>query len=651
MRIEIANISFENFKGFDNKSFELFPGRNILIGDNETGKTTFADGPTWLIDGKDSLGKERFDIKPLDKNGEPLHNLTYSVAAQFRRDDELVPAISRSVTEVWTKPRKQRTKQLTSHKTAFIIGSDVDVSPTNFQSFARENLRGDDYKLVSDPRYFPSLPTQKRRDLLTKIADLTEEEKDKIISSIGDLKTKIGKRSVEQVKKIYQQRKKVLDDSDTIDGNNFQSIPAVLKNIKERLDNFGAIQDKKLLEKAVVDAENLIEKYQTEIDRIKTGDSGVNEKLKELNQRLTTITNEFYAEKGKQTRFESARQEDIRNLQNDISTLNQEISDHLDLVRDLLKQWETVKVEQLVQDKLCFNCKQPLPDGMLTSIDDFNEHKSTRLSEIEKRGQDAENEIKALREKVKEKEKELEELQKIEPYEIVKQDKSPEMSKIQAEINHLIEKKGEVEIPDELTHNLEMAKNELKRAQESVSEFTVLEDQRKEYEEKTAIHKKLAAEYNLISEFFDLAEKYEHKIAEETEKKVNKLFKIAKFRMFRKQMNGELDFRCDILGPNGDDFYTNVNSGTKIKIGLDIIKVLQKHLDLYVPIIIDNAESVSNIPEMDCQVIELYKCSWEKSLEKAFAVDWFGNYISEKTFQSLDGTLAGKCQLLVDQEA
>ena len=58
-----------------------------------------------------------------------------------------------------------------------------------------------------------------------------------------------------------------------------------------------------------------------------------------------------------------------------------------------------------------------------------------------------------------------------------------------------------------------------------------------------------------------------------------------------------------------------MNNGHKIIAGLNLIKALQNLYDVYLPVFVDNAESIndSNLPDMQCQIIKL-KVSDDKGL-------------------------------------
>jgi hypothetical protein len=51
----------------------------------------------------------------------------------------------------------------------------------------------------------------------------------------------------------------------------------------------------------------------------------------------------------------------------------------------------------------------------------------------------------------------------------------------------------------------------------------------------------------------------------------------------------------------------NLNSGHEIIVGMDIIRTLSEYYGFVAPIFVDNAESVTRLPEMEAQVIRLVK--------------------------------------------
>ena len=60
--------------------------------------------------------------------------------------------------------------------------------------------------------------------------------------------------------------------------------------------------------------------------------------------------------------------------------------------------------------------------------------------------------------------------------------------------------------------------------------------------------------------------------------------------------------------------WKNVNSGGRIQAGVEIIKAFQSKLNIYAPVFIDNKETVTDVPPLDCQVIYLEKVEGLKRL-------------------------------------
>ena len=100
MNIVLKALSIENFKGI--KSFAVGFGKKTEIkGENASGKTTIFDAVTWLLFNKNSLGVEKFDVRPLDENGKPVDFVEIYVKADF---------VDADTNEEFTLEKKQKQK-------------------------------------------------------------------------------------------------------------------------------------------------------------------------------------------------------------------------------------------------------------------------------------------------------------------------------------------------------------------------------------------------------------------------------------------------------------------------------------------------------------------------------------------------------------
>ena len=98
--------------------------------------------------------------------------------------------------------------------------------------------------------------------------------------------------------------------------------------------------------------------------------------------------------------------------------------------------------------------------------------------------------------------------------------------------------------------------------------------------------------------------------------KINQKFHSVRFRLFDVQINGGIKDTCVMqVNSNGSyvDFWSS-NDAAKMQAGLDVIAALSKLYDVSVPVWLDNRESVSEIPDIDGQVINLFVSADDKEL-------------------------------------
>ena len=97
------------------------------------------------------------------------------------------------------------------------------------------------------------------------------------------------------------------------------------------------------------------------------------------------------------------------------------------------------------------------------------------------------------------------------------------------------------------------------------------------------------------------------------EERINSRFAIARFKLFRKLVNGGLE-ECAEVTFGGVPYGSNLNHGARIHVGLDIISTLQEHFQVAPPVFVDQCESVTCLPPMDSQLIRLVVSAEDKAL-------------------------------------
>lgn len=99
------------------------------------------------------------------------------------------------------------------------------------------------------------------------------------------------------------------------------------------------------------------------------------------------------------------------------------------------------------------------------------------------------------------------------------------------------------------------------------------------------------------------AEQFEVAIIEDLQDRVNGLFSMVSFNMFKTMINGNREPTCE-LTLHGTP-YKDLSNSERINAGLDVINVMSRFNNTYAPVIVDNAESVTDIQPMQAQQILL----------------------------------------------
>lgn len=74
MNIVFSKLYIQDFKGIEEFEINFKDKVTKIFGDNGTGKTTILDAIYWLFFGKNSLGKAKFDLFPLDKDNKIIEH-------------------------------------------------------------------------------------------------------------------------------------------------------------------------------------------------------------------------------------------------------------------------------------------------------------------------------------------------------------------------------------------------------------------------------------------------------------------------------------------------------------------------------------------------------------------------------------------------
>ena len=655
MRMILISLHMENFKGI--KSLDVnFSNKTSIKGQNAVGKTTIFDAFTWLLFNKNSAGEEKFNVRPLDKDGHRIDNVEIKVVGVINVDGKEVE-LSKVQKQNWVKKRGTDTVTLQGNVNSFEIDG-YPKSEAEFKSYISGLAQSEEmFKMLTNPQYFSSLKWKEQRDILMKlVAEISDVELAKTDAkyapliaelekapSTDDIRTKFSKALSEWKKKQAE-------------------IPVRIDEAeKSKIDVDVAEQEllKSDLERKIEALEDLISKSDVQIDEMRSEEMHCQFEMSAIMQ---TMNNELSSKKREieNHKYEHERKlEDVRSsirkAQDSIESSKKSISEQTLKKAELAKKYKEEKEKKFDDSKwvfdesttVCSLCGQRLPEDKIESlradfskrkadaIEAFNEEHAKTLSMIVDDGNACAEMIKKLTENNEELENTINTLKLNEAEEIdiingfdeqiskipscADYMQNAEYAKLKAKQDKLLADIAELEskgvdkaVEDaradkaKLNSKLDEVNKVIAQAANNVmidDRIETLRDEQKEIGQKVADQEQMLY---LLEEFirFKL-----NKVSES----INSHFKTVNFVLFKEQLNGGIKDCCE-CSVNGIN-YSDLNNGHRIVAGLDIISTLNELYGVYCPIFTDNAESVNdfNLPNMEDQMI-LLEVSCDKEL-------------------------------------
>ncbi|MCR6112730.1 AAA family ATPase [Bacillus sp. A301a_S52] len=646
--LKLISLELKNFKGV--KSFTLkADGEDIRVrGDNATGKSTLFDAMTWLLFDKDSHNKKDFAVKTLDEAGKEIHGLDHEVSGVFLVDDQSL-TLKKTLKEKWTKKRGSAHKEFTGHNTKYHI-DDVPIgTKKEFDEKVKSIIDEDAFKLLTNPDYFnEQLLMKGRRNVLLEVCgDISDQDviaSDKKLSKLSDL---LSNKSIEDVKQMVAEQKKEINKQ-------LDMIPVRIDESKHNLPDVSGLNESQLNTNLKSYEEKILAK-EDEISRIRNG-SEVTEKQKEhaqLQSDLITIKNEHNSETQSVVAAKEKEFYEVKSLRDDmefqITAVERQMKSKASQVDELtaekerlLKKYHEINDRKFEHkhDENCPTCGQDLPEEQVKEAHEkalaaFNADKSKQLESIKTKGLDLKQQVEKLQAESKELaesipvkkdqlnhyESQLQELQSeiatlknsttsIEENETYKA-KQAEIEQVKTDIEELktsVNKKIE-QAQNELS-KIKASKREIEQDLTKITQHKQSEERIKELSEQ---ERNLAKKYEELEEKLYLTEEFTRQKVSLLEDKINSKFKYARFKLFENQINDGLKETCETLY-EGVPYGKGLNTGHRIIVGLDIIQTLSEHYGFQAPIFIDNAESVTKLPDMDAQLISLIVSESDKKL-------------------------------------
>lgn len=632
-RMVLKTLKLRNFKR--HKDFTLEAQGDVSVyGRNRLGKTTIADAISWLLFGKDSLGKEKFDIKTIGEDGKPLRMLEHEVEATFLVSGRET-TLRKVHKEVWKRSRGSTEKEFDGHTNEYEIDG-VPHTEAQYKAFIQNLCKEQLFRLLADPDHFPAkMHWKERRALLLEVCgDVSDFDVIEANPKLGDLSQILSGRSIEDHKAVAEAQKKKINEE--------------IKSIPDRIDECRrSISQIEAAETPAESREELESRRQALLEqaaRIESGGEAAERRrqIAELDAQILAIKNKQTQELGARLQEQQKALQQVRNEHDaarrkvqqssyDIEQLEVRIARDTARLDQLRAEHNALKAQEFAGSVpgACAACGQDLPEGQVEAARakaeaDFNLAKSNKLEANLSEGRPLKaaieqnkaklEELIAARERAEAEETRLAEAARAEQARLESSPVSPTPSEHDPELKSLISQREA--IAASLTALAEESQTELAGIRRQIEQVDALlrrldeaaaaakEKARAEgrIEELRAREKELAAQYEERQREIFLIEEFTRAKARMLTEKINSKFSITTFKLFDELVGGGAVECCEPT-IDGRPYATALSNSERINVGLDIINTLSIHYKFAPMVVIDNAEAVNDfIPTAGQQI-------------------------------------------------
>lgn len=639
MVIKIKKVILRNFKGARERTVTFFPSITIAKGPNACGKTTLVDGILWVFFNKDSEGNTSFEIRYVGLDGKEEDNTEISVEVVLEVDGKEI-TLKKVQKQKWTKHRGSSAPTYEGNVNSYEVDG-FPQSEKEFKAKIAEIIEEDNFKLLSDLRYFSSLDWKKKKEILLRlIGDVTDQDvldsdpdhwlpiRDDVLAAGVEKTSEKAKKSLRELNKSQKELPVRIDElnrqiraiPDTSDAEaKLEELDGQIKNLDEEIRKAENDSSVERLQKEILDTEN-------KRASIKRAVEDENRKKKSsLYDDMTDAKTKLSEAAGK-----------TRDAEIGLEIIDKKMES---LIRDLDACGRNYHLAEEMtfdeKDTICRTCGQILPKNKISEIKDaFEKRRADDMERYKKQGWEIRQQMDSALDTQKKMQKEhldckAKQAGLEDAYEYKKKlyeffvpadpTSDPDYNFYSDRLDELTEMviDASTNKVDELKAQRRTLTTEYTMLTDKISEKTMAEAANDRIRErKTELEleqRENGAKIALCEQKVILLEEFSIKKSEMLSRKITQEFEGVSFSLFNQQINGGLVEECEITY-NGVK-YKDMNSGHRIVCALEIIKTFQKKLGIFAPVFVDNAETINdyNIPQMDCQMI-LLKVSDDKEL-------------------------------------
>lgn len=661
-KITILGMTLQNFKC--HKLLRLdFGGEDAAIyGDNATGKSSISDALHWLLLGKDAAGNgdKNIEVKPLNSQGEVAdHAAITAVEATLMVDDARV-TLRRELREIWAARRGAADPVFVGNETAYFWDG-VPVKKAAYDTHVHDIAPESVLTALLGVRYFArDTKWQDRRAVLCSIANLPDDRTlmqesgrfDALIDDMGTLtldeyKAKLlaDKKSLTvarddkpaRIDEAKQQLDKILDDNDFDDAEN--AAAAAEEEIKAAREQMQRVDDAAAKEYAQ-QMDDYMAKHAQLLDKCnaakQSAEDAVAARIGNLVEREAQLRAKVAEHDAVADRIDKLTKERQR-IRGDVRAAADDVEAATHAVDRCRAEWLEINAERF-SGGICAACGQQLPtDKIEAAKQKFEGAKKEKLAKCVDAANTHKETIARASDRVKGAATRLEEieldLQQLQTQLAMVAGYRDELSKIEqakhAATKLTCEETESIADAEDALNNLQKPK--VQQADHGDCEARIAEAQETLLNANAALaakdiadgleariatltdelHAASAAVAHVEQMLWMIGEFGRYK-AEMLDVLVNDHFELANFRLSRVQANGGIEERCDVTFDGVP--YSALNNAAQVNVGIDIIRTLSRHYGVVAPLIVDNAESVTQMESAGGQMIRLVVSAQDKKI-------------------------------------
>lgn len=636
--IRIQKLSLENFKCHKALTIDFGGRETSIYGDNATGKSSIYDGLTWLLFGKDSRGSADAEaIKPLGADGQVAdHQAVTAVEAEFLVDtgeDSQITVLRRTLKEVWSSKRGCPTPEYSGNVSEYAVDG-VPMKKNGFDAAVKELVGEGLFRMLTSVRYFSAdLKWQERRAVLfDMVGNLTDEQIMMQNEAFWELKDSCAGVGLESLKKkLVADRKRLVGAKN--DG------PARMSECQKLIDQLSG-QNFEAAKAKALELDSISNTLREQMAKLKAGskatETGLALNAKRAELRALEAQNSAYREQQRGTdkaaeakRRKAAAEKALTYTNAQMGNTDMALERTEKSLESYRAEWVETNGESFSGGK-CPTCGQSLPfEQLKAQTEAFESKKKDRLARIESMANHAKElcdgyraDLERLGQEKAEAESALAAAEaeiREAPAETVTD--MPEYEEQRAVLDKDIWELEQAQTGAEqedraqraaLERQLEEITDKLRAAQQVAAGEGSLRYAQARLEQLRQEARDTGAALEAVERTLYQMEEFTRFKASFLESAVNAPFRLAKIRLFREQANGGVEERCDVTVEGVP--YNGLNSAMQINVGMDIINALSEFYGVRVPLFVDNAESVTQLEEMQSQVIRLVVSEEDKEL-------------------------------------